>query len=86
MGSIVDKYPLDRLQGRGLELSFLCPYCGRSRIVMRSADALNYWNGVECRKCHCRVVLDSLSLLVLKEMPEFTSRTCAASSGRSAQP
>ena len=66
MGSI-DKHGLDRLRGRSVEVSFRCPYCGGSRIVMRGSKALDYWQGAECKKCSSRIVLDTLTLLVIRE-------------------
>ncbi|MBI5000896.1 MAG: hypothetical protein HZB92_05140 [Euryarchaeota archaeon] len=66
MGSI-DKHDLERLRGRGVEVSFRCPYCGGTRIVMKGKEAMDYWQGTECKKCGSKVVLDSLTLLVIRE-------------------
>jgi DNA-directed RNA polymerase subunit RPC12/RpoP len=67
VGMVIDKYNLDRLHKRGLELVLRCPYCKSARLVMKQRDDLDYWEGVTCPKCGSKVVLDSLSLVVMRE-------------------
>ena len=67
MGTVIDKYSLDRLQKKGLEITFKCPYCRSARLFMKQRDELDYWNGVVCPKCGSQVVLDSLSLVVMRK-------------------
>ena len=64
---IVDKYSLDRLGRSGVEITFDCPQCKRQRITMVAEGDLDFWNGVECRKCNAKIVLDSFSLAVIRE-------------------
>jgi len=66
VGSI-DKHDLERLRGRSVEVSFRCPYCGGTRIIMKGRGATDYWQGTECKKCGSKVVLDSLTVLVIRE-------------------
>ena len=67
MGNVIEKYSLDRLQKKGLELSFKCPYCSSARLWMKQKEDLDYWHGVVCPKCQSRIVLDSLTLVALRE-------------------
>ena len=64
---IIDKYSLDRLEGARVELAFDCPRCKKQRIKMRAERDLDFWDGVECPKCHAKIVLDSFSLAVIQE-------------------
>ncbi len=65
----IDKYPLDRLRSRGIRLSFDCPYCQGARIELKDARDLNPMEGVRCFKCKALIVLDSLTLTVIREPP-----------------
>ena len=67
MGTVIDKYGLDRLQKRGLEIAFKCPYCRSTRLFMKQRDELDYWSGVTCPKCGSKVILDTLTLVVMRE-------------------
>jgi len=64
---IVDKVTLDRLKDRELQVSFLCPYCKSSRISLDSSRSADSWNGVDCPKCGAHLLLDSISVVVIKE-------------------
>ena len=64
---IIDKYSLDRLGSSGVEIAFDCPQCKRHRIIMDADSGLDFWEGVECRKCGAKIVLDSFSLAVIRE-------------------
>ena len=66
MGTI-DKYSLDRMGSSGVEISFNCPQCKKQRIIMDADSGLDFWEGVECRKCRAKIVLDSFSLAVIRE-------------------
>ena len=67
MGTSIEKYGLDRLHRKALELSFKCPYCSSVRLHMRHREDLDYWQGVVCPKCQSRIILDSLTLVALRE-------------------
>ncbi len=67
MQSIVDKVSLDRLKDRELQVSFLCPYCKSTRINLDSSRSLDSWNGVDCPKCDAHLLLDSLSVVMIKD-------------------
>lgn len=67
MQSIVDKVSLDRLKDRELQVSFLCPYCKSARIALDSSRSLDSWNGVDCPKCDAHLLLDSLSIVMIKD-------------------
>ena len=64
---LVEKYPIERMKDKGLKLSFQCPYCKSSRIEMSRPEDMNFWRGVKCAKCKTLVVLDSLSVLAIRE-------------------
>lgn len=64
---IVDKVTLDRLKDRDLHMSFLCPYCKSTRIALDSTRSFDSWNGVDCPKCGAHILLDSVSVVVIKE-------------------
>ncbi len=72
MQPIVDKVTLDRLKDRDLRVSFLCPYCKSTRISLDSSRSLDSWNGLDCPKCSAHILLDSLSVVVIKDavMPQ----------------
>ncbi len=67
MGRIVDKVPLDRLQDKELKISLLCPYCKSTRITLAGAQSSDALEGVDCPKCEAHILLDSMSLVVVKE-------------------
>ncbi len=67
MQPIVDKVSLDRLKDRQLQVSFLCPYCRSARISLDSSQSLDSWNGVDCPKCSAHLLLDSLSVVMIKD-------------------
>jgi transcription elongation factor Elf1 len=64
---IVDKVSLDRLRDRELRVSFLCPYCRSVRITLAATQTTDDWNGIDCPKCEAHILLDSVSLVVIKE-------------------
>jgi len=68
VGKIV-KYSIDRLEERNIELRFDCPYCGAARIGINYRGQEDFWDGTMCPKCKSRVILDDLSLTVVKEKP-----------------
>jgi len=63
----IDKYPLDRLRDRGIRLGFNCPYCQGAWLELKSPEDLDPLHGVTCYKCKAVVVLDSLSLTVIRD-------------------
>ena len=67
MGSIVDKVSLDRLMDRDLQMSFLCPYCKSARILLDASRSTDQWNGIDCPKCGAHILLDSVSVVVIKD-------------------
>lgn len=67
MQSIVDKVNLDRLKDRDLHVSFLCPYCKSTRISLDASRTLDQWNGIDCPKCGAHILLDSVSVVVIKD-------------------
>ena len=67
MQPIVDKVTLDRLKDRDLHMSFLCPYCKSTRITLDATRSFDSWNGVDCPKCRAHILLDSVSVVVIKE-------------------
>lgn len=66
MGGI-DKYPLERMQDKGVKLSFECPQCRGIRIEMSNEEDIDFFKGVKCPKCKALILLDSLSVTVVKE-------------------
>ncbi|MFH0816925.1 MAG: hypothetical protein V1934_08960 [Methanobacteriota archaeon] len=67
MGTSIEKYGLDRLHRKGLELSFKCPRCNSARLWMKHREDLDFWHGVVCPKCGTKIILDSLTLVVMNE-------------------
>ncbi len=65
--SIVDKVTLERLKDRELRVSFLCPYCKSIRIDLDASRSTDTWNGMDCPKCGAHILLDSISLVVIKD-------------------
>lgn len=67
MQPLVDKVTLDRLKDRELHVSFLCPYCKSIRIALDASRSTDQWNGIDCQKCGAHILLDSVSILVIKD-------------------
>ncbi len=65
--TLIDKYTLDRMRGRGVRISFDCPYCQSARLELKDPRALDPLEGVRCFKCKALIVLDGLSLTVIRE-------------------
>ena len=65
--TLIDKYTLDRMRGRGVRISFDCPYCQGARLELKDLGAVDPLDGVRCFKCKALVVLDGLSLTVIRE-------------------
>lgn len=65
--TIVDKYTLDRLKGRSVRISLRCPYCQGARLELKNSERLETMEGVRCFKCKALIVLDGLSLTVIRE-------------------
>ena len=74
MGSI-DKYPIDRMADKAVRLSFQCPYCKSWRIEMNCPEDMSMWKGVKCVKCKALILLDSLSVVVVREGLAETQQT-----------
>lgn len=67
MQPLVDKVTLDRLKDRELHVSFLCPYCKSIRIALDASRRTDHWNGIDCPKCGAHILLDSMSIVVIKD-------------------
>ncbi len=67
LNRIVDKVSLDRLRDRELQMSFLCPYCKTARIVLDAAHSTGSLNGIDCPKCGVHILLDSVSIVVIRD-------------------
>ena len=63
----IDKYTLDRLRDRDLRLAVDCPHCRGTRIELGDLANTAPLQGVTCFKCKALVVLDGLSLTVIRE-------------------
>jgi len=74
MERVVDKVSLDRLRDRELRVSFLCPHCRSTRITLAATHATDDWNGIDCPKCAAHILLDSISLVVIKQGVPPTGR------------
>ena len=64
---LIDKYPIERMKDKGVKLSFQCPYCKSWRIEMNRPEDMGFLNGVRCAKCKTLVLLDSFSVVVVRE-------------------
>ena len=64
---IIGKFSLDRLKDPKMDLRFKCPYCKSAEIHLKNEEELNMWGGTECPKCESQIVLDSLSITVIRE-------------------
>jgi len=67
MARILDKVSLDRLGDKELKISLLCPYCKSTRISLDSTRSTKDWHGIDCPKCGAHIMLDSMSLVVIKD-------------------
>lgn len=67
MGRILDKVSLDRLGDKELRVSLLCPYCKSTRITLSADHKASGWDGIDCPKCGAHILLDSMSLVVIKD-------------------
>jgi len=65
--TLIDKYTLDRMKGRAIRISFDCPYCQSARIELKDLGDLGPMEGVRCFKCKALILLDGLSLTVIRE-------------------
>lgn len=63
----IDKYTLDRLRDRDLRLTVDCPHCRGTRIEIGDLVNAQPLHGVTCVKCKAVVMLDGLSLTVIRE-------------------
>ena len=63
----IDKYTLDRLRDRDLRLTVDCPHCKGTRIELGDLVNAPPLHGVTCFKCKALVVLDGVSLTVIRE-------------------
>ena len=63
----IEKYPLERMKDKSVELSFNCPQCIGTRIEMNDSDDISFWKGVKCPKCGSLILLDDLSVTVVRE-------------------
>lgn len=63
----MDKVTLDRLKDRDLQVSFLCPYCKSTRISLDARQSTDSWNGIDCPKCGAHLLLDSVSVVMIKD-------------------
>jgi len=64
---LMDRYPIERMKDKDIKLSFQCPYCKSYRIEMNRPEDLSFFKGVQCVKCKALVLLDSLSVVVVRE-------------------
>lgn len=67
MPRVLDKVSLDRLGDKELKVSLLCPYCKSTRITLCATQSVKEWEGINCPKCGAHILLDSMSLVVIKE-------------------
>ena len=63
----IEKYTLDRLRSRGIRLGLNCPYCQGTWLELKEAKDLDPMHGVTCFKCKAQILLDGLSLTVIRE-------------------
>jgi DNA-directed RNA polymerase subunit RPC12/RpoP len=64
---VIDKYPIERMRDKAVRLSFQCPYCKSWRIEMNRPEDMSFFKGVQCPKCKTLVLLDSFSVVVVRE-------------------
>lgn len=63
----IEKYPLERMKDKSIRLSFTCPQCIGTRIEMNDEEDISFWKGIKCPKCESLILLDDLSVTVVKE-------------------
>jgi hypothetical protein len=63
----LDKVSLDRLGDKDLRVNLLCPYCKSTRITLAAQHSTGTLDPIVCPKCGAQVMLDSLSLVVMKD-------------------
>lgn len=63
----IEKVPLERMQKKAVRLSFNCPQCKGARIRMDDSEDTSFWKGVTCPKCKTLILLDNLSVAMVKE-------------------
>ncbi len=80
--TVIDKYPLDRMRGRGVRISFNCPYCQGARLELSDLENQDPLEGVRCFKCKALIVLDALSLTVIREPGRGGTRAPPGPEGR----
>ncbi len=71
----IEKYPLDRMKDKSIKLSFICPQCVGTRIEMNDREDISFWKGVKCPKCDSLILLDDLSVTVVTEDIQTTTKT-----------
>ncbi|MGQ0797959.1 MAG: hypothetical protein ACT4OI_08890 [Methanobacteriota archaeon] len=76
MPGFLDKVSLDRLGDKELKINLLCPYCKSTRLTLAAQHSTGTLDPVVCPKCGAQVMLDSLSLVVMKDAS--TSRRTSA--------
>jgi hypothetical protein len=64
---LIDKYPIERMKDKAVRLSFQCAYCKSWRIEMNRPEDMSFFTGVQCAKCKTLVLLDSFSVVVVRE-------------------
>ncbi|OGS48383.1 MAG: hypothetical protein A3K68_00490 [Euryarchaeota archaeon RBG_16_68_13] len=67
LSRILDKIGLDRLRDKGLRITLLCPYCKSTRLSLDGSKTTEGMEGIDCPKCGAHVMLDSMSIVVIKE-------------------
>jgi hypothetical protein len=70
----LDKVSLDRLGDKDLKVTLLCPHCRSTRITLAAEHSTGTFKPIGCPKCGAEVMLDSLSLVVMKEAPARPGR------------
>jgi len=74
LARLLDKVSLDRLKDKDLKVTLLCPYCKSTRLSLAPTQSTVALGGIDCPKCGAHIMLDSLSLVVMKD-PLPVSRT-----------
>ncbi len=64
---IVGKYDLDSLKEPHVQIGFKCPYCKSTRVNMNGKKDVDFWGGVQCPKCGSKVIVDALSVTVIRD-------------------
>lgn len=55
------------MKDKSIKLSFNCPQCIGTRIEMNDREDISFWKGIKCPKCESLILLDDLSVTVVKE-------------------